>query len=354
MLRKETMTPRERMIAVLTRQKPDRIPMYYRATEEATIKLLKYLRCGTTAEMYERLHIDRTVYIVPKYVGPPIDQDKDMFGCSYRNIDYGTGTYRECVGHPLAEYETVDEIDANYIWPTAEWFDYSGIPETLKGKDDYPVSGGGWEPFLLYKNMRGEEQAFIDLIENPDIVRYCMEKLFAFYYENTYRILEKAGGKVLISSSGEDLGSQTSLLYSPEHIRTYFLPYHKRMIELIHQAGAYASFHSDGAIRKIIPDLIEIGIDILDPVQWRCFDMDREALKRDFGDQIIFHGGMDNQYTLPFGTVEDVRQEVIDNIRILGKGGGYIIGPCHNIQSVGPAENVVAMYETAYEYGWVY
>ena len=80
--------------------------------------------------------------------------------------------------------------------------------------------------------------------------------------------------------------------------------------------------------------------------------MEREGLKRDFGDKLIFHGGVDNQYTIPFGTVDEVKQEVIDNLRILGDGGGYIIAPCHNIQSVGPAENVVALYEAGYEYGW--
>jgi uroporphyrinogen decarboxylase len=99
--------------------------------------------------------------------------------------------------------------------------------------------------------------------------------------------------------------------------------------------------------------MIELGIDILNPIQWRCKGMEREGLKADFGDKIIFHGAVDNQYTLPFGTVEEVRQEVLDNLRILGAGGGYIIAPCHNIQAVSPVENILAMYETGYEHGWV-
>ena len=98
--------------------------------------------------------------------------------------------------------------------------------------------------------------------------------------------------------------------------------------------------------------MIEAGIDVMNPIQWRCTGMEREGLKQDFGDQVIFHGGVDNQYTLARGTVEEVRTEVIDNIRILGEGGGYILAPCHNIQVVSPAENIVAMYETAYEHGW--
>ena len=139
---------------------------------------------------------------------------------------------------------------------------------------------------------------------------------------------------------------------SLEHIREFLAPGMKRVIELAHQAGAYVFHHSDGAVRPWIPEAIALGMDVLNPVQWRCKGMEREGLKRDFGDRLVFHGAMDNQYTLPFGSVEEVRQEVIDNIRILGEGGGYILAPCHNIQAVGPAENVVAMYEMAYEYGW--
>jgi uroporphyrinogen decarboxylase len=125
----------------------------------------------------------------------------------------------------------------------------------------------------------------------------------------------------------------------------------RRMIQLAHEAGVYVFTHSDGAIRKIIPELIEIGIDLLNPIQWRCKGMERDGLKRDFGDRLIFHGGVDNQQTLPFGTVDDVRREVIDNMEIMGRGGGYILAPCHNIQSVSPVENIIAMYETGYEYG---
>ena len=97
--------------------------------------------------------------------------------------------------------------------------------------------------------------------------------------------------------------------------------------------------------------MIVAGIDVLNPIQWRCKGMEREGLKRDFGDRVAFHGGVDNQHTLAFGSVDEVREEVITNIRVLGQGGGYILAPCHNIQAVSPPENVVAMYETGYEVG---
>ena len=91
---------------------------------------------------------------------------------------------------------------------------------------------------------------------------------------------------------------------------------------------------------------------LMNPIQWRCEGMGREGLKRDFGNKLVFHGGVDNQYTLVYGTVEEVRREVLDNFRILGAGGGYILAPCHNIQVVSPPENIVAMYDAGYEYGW--
>lgn len=350
---KETMTPRERWLAVLNRQKPDRVPMDYWATPEVTATLMQYLGCETKQSLYERLHIDRVITVGPKYVGPPLPEDTDVFGCRYKEINYEGGTYRECVYHPLAEYKTLDEIKQHYKWPRPDWWDYSGIPEMVARNEKYPILAGGSEPFLTYKNLRGQEQAFMDLVLNPDIVHYCLDKLFNLCYENTLRIYEQIPGKVMITYVAEDLGAQEDLMYSPSQIREFFIPRMKRMIDLAHQAGAFVFHHSDGAIRKIIPDMIEAGIDVLNPIQWRCKGMGREGLKRDFGDKLIFHGGVDNQHTLAFGSVEDVRKEVLDNLRILGEGGGYILAPCHNIQPVSPPENIIAMYKTGYDNGWV-
>jgi uroporphyrinogen decarboxylase len=347
------MTPKERWLAVLRRERPDRLPMDYWATPEAMHKLVQALACSDQWEMFEQLHIDRVVTVGPRYAGPPIEPGHDMYGCHYQDVDYGSGVYAECVYHPLAQYNSIEEIEHNYTWPTADWFDYTVLPDQVQGKETYPIQGGGSEPFLIYKDLRGMEQAYVDLALHPDLVHYCLDKLFEFCYENTQRIYEAIPGQVNISYVGEDLGSQEDLLISPGMVREFFLPRMKRMIGLVHQAGAYAFFHSDGAVRRIIPDMIGIGIDVLNPLQWRCKGMDRQELKRDFGDRVVLHGGVDNQYTLAFGSVEEVREEVRYNIRVLGRGGGYILAPCHNIQAVSPPENVVAMYEAGYEYGWV-
>ena len=349
---RETMSSRERWQAVLERRKPDRVPMDYWSTSEADAKLQKHLGAATLGEALERLHVDKPLTVAAEYVGPTYAAGIDMFGCRFRDVRYETGVYNELVHSPLAEYESVADIEASYTWPTPDWFDYSAIPERIRGKEQRPIQGGGSEPFNRYCKLRGLEQAMMDLIVAPEIAHYCLDKLFELCYQDTLRIVEAIPGQVLISYVAEDLGSQTDLLFSVETIRTFLLPRMQRMIDLVHSAGAYVFHHNDGACRKIIPDMIGIGIDVLNPVQWRCPGMAREELKRDFGDKVVFHGAVDNQYTLPFGTVEEVRREVRDNLRILGDGGGYILAPCHNIQAVGPAENVVAMYEECHAAGW--
>jgi len=349
---KETMTSRERWLAVLRRETPDRVPMDYWATGETNRKLMKHLGLSTIDEVFERLHIDRPLSVAPAYTGPALPAGINVFGIRQTTIVYDGGSYAESVEPPLAQYGSVEEIEANYTWPSADWHDFSLIPKQIEGREDRPICGGGSEPFLLYKELRGEEQAFMDLALNPEIVHYCLDKLFDFAYEFTRRIYEAIPGKVLYSYVAEDMGAQDSLMFSPAQIREFLLPRMKRMMDLAHSAGAYVFHHNDGACRPILPDMIEGGIDILNPIQWRCKGMDREGLKRDFGSTVVFHGGVDNQHTLPFGSVEEVRQEVLDNLRILGEGGGYILAPCHNLQVVGPAENIVAMYETGYENGW--
>jgi len=381
----ETMTPSERWRAILERQPVDRLPMDYWGTPEVSAKLIKYFGLSEQSQdalvkdfgssrflptntdqvipqsrlleraVFKKLNIDFVVRLENKYVGPPVPLGEDPFGCRYQLVTYPEGSYIECVHNPLAKFDTLEAMAEGYSWPQPEWWDYSTIAAQVKGYEDYPIRAGGSEPFLFYKYLRGDEQAFFDLIEKPEIVHYVLGKLFDLTYENTKRMYEHIPNRekrLILTYVNEDLGSQNGLLYSPTHIREFLLPGMRRMMELAHEHGAYVFHHDDGSIRRILPDLIESGIDILNPVQWRLKDMAREGLKNDFGDRLIFHGGVDNQHTLPFGSVSEVRKEVIENIKLLGKGGGYILAPCHNIQPNTPIENILALYETGYEYGW--
>ena len=346
------MTPRERWLAVLQRRKPDRVPMDYWGTEETSAILRKQLGCRTIDQALAKLHVDYVVKLKPEYKGPRLPRRTDVFGCKYSSMDYGSGAYDECIYPPLAGYDSVEEIERHYKWPNPDWWDYSGIRGQIRGREMYPIRGGGSEPFLTYKYLRGQEKAFVDMIERPDIVRFCLGKLFDLAYENTVRIYEQIPGKVMLTYVAEDMGGQSGLMISPAHIREFLLPGMKRIIDLAHGAGVYVFHHNDGNVRRIVPDMVAAGIDLLNPVQWRNTGLDRAELKREFGDRLVFHGAMDNQRTLPFGSREDVIREVRENLEILGKGGGYILAPCHNIQSITPVGNIVAMYEAGYKMGW--
>jgi uroporphyrinogen decarboxylase len=351
-MKKESMTPLERWLAVFKREKPDRVPMDYWSTEEVTQNLCRYFGVNSRSEMLRMLHVDYVVSMNPKYIGPPLQPGFDVYGVQHAEINFGAGKYSEPVTRPLEKFKTVEEIEEQYSWPDPDWWDYSGLANSLRGFEEYPISGGGSEPFLIYKNLRGQELAMMDLVDNPEIVSYCLEKLFSLAYENTVRIYEEIPGRVTYSYVAEDMGGQSNLMISPKHIRNFLVPGMKRMVDLAHSAGAFAFHHNDGNIIQILPDMIDINIDILNPIQWRSNGMNRQFLKNTYGDKVIFHGAVDNQYTLPFGTTNEVREEVLENLSILGAGGGYILAPCHNIQPITPVENILAMYETGYHEGW--
>ena len=139
--------------------------------------------------------------------GPRLQSQADVFGCVYRDVDYGTGTYSEVITHPLARFGSVEEIEANYRWPSPDWYDYRGIPDQVAGWEHYPIQGGGSEPFLIYKNLRGQEQAMIDLVEHPEIVHYCLDKLFDLAYTDTR------------TGAGDDPGEGDVLLRGGRHGR---------------------------------------------------------------------------------------------------------------------------------------
>ena len=341
------MTPRERWLAVVGRKSTDRVPTDYWGTPEMNAKLKTELGCADDEELWRRLGIDRPHWVWCELRDPHAEERKgDVWGVQTRRVEYagGAGIYDEVVDPPLAAMETVEELK-RFQWPDPAWWDDSGVAGQCKGLDEWVVGGGYFSGFYLYSNMRGVELAMEDLIANPEFVHYALERIFEIHYSFIEKNLKAAGGRIDYVEVTEDLGMQEAPLFSMATFREFIRPRMKKMMDLVHRHGARVMTHSDGAIRAFIPELIEMGTNILNPIQWRCAGMDREGLKRDFGKDLVFHGGVDNQKTLPFGSVEDVRKEVRDNIRILGAGGGYILAPCHNVQVITPVANVVAMYD---------
>jgi len=349
------LTPRERWHAAISGKQPDLVPCDYSATGEVTARLMAELGCGTERDLWERLGIDKSIPVVPKH--PLATEDtwhmQSLFSIWHvetAKVTYGEGlgVYEEAVTHPLAAAETTTDIE-QFPWPDPEMWDFSQISTECGKWESYPIVGGCYEPFYLYCHLRGMERAFADLLLCPSMAEAGLERIFWIHESVIRRTLEPAGGRIDLIHVAEDLGTQESLLMSPQCFRRFLKPHMARMIEMVHSFGAKVIHHDDGAIRPMLPELIEIGIDILNPVQWRCHGMDREGLVRDFGQSLTFHGAVDNQQTLPFGTPEDVRREVLENIRIFRAARGYVVAPCHNIQPNTPTENIVAMYETVQE-----
>lgn len=347
------MTPRERWLALLAGRTPDRLPTDYRGTGEVTERLQRELGCPDAESLWRKLGVDHPRYLPvrAKLDHHPHDPQADLWGIRYTQVAYGTGVYSEASHHPLAPMTSVAEVE-RYRWPSAEDFDYAPIADFFAADDGArPIVGAAYEPFLLYAYLRGLEQSFEDLLLNSELAEAILTKIFDFYFEHNRRIFEAARlaprGKIDLFYLAEDLGSQTAPLMSLELYRRFLRPNQKKMADLVRSYGIHVFYHTDGAARLFLPDLIDhVGIEVLNPIQWRCPGMERESLVKDFGDKIIFHGGVDNQYTLPFGSVEEVIAEVHDNMRLFGDSPrGWICCPCHNIQPVTPTKNILAMYE---------
>lgn len=347
------MTPRERWVALLEGRTPDRIPTDLWATGEVYARLLRDLGCATHEALWRRLRVDR-----PRLVGPrahhshhPRDPQADLWGVRYRSINYGTGDYHEVDVPPMAGYTSVAEVHA-HPWPSPDDFDYEVVRHAVAADDGYRIlQAGSYEPFLKMCALRGIEQGFADLAENPEIADAILGHLFDFHYEYNRRIFEAGGGCIGMTYVAEDLGGQQSPLMSLATYRRFLLDNQRRMADLARRHGVHVFYHTDGAARPFLPDLVDVvGIEILNPIQWRCPGMARQDLVRDFGDRIGFHGAIDNQQTLPFGTVEDVVAEVRESIAMYA-GARWICAPCHNLQAVSATDNIVALYETIHAEG---
>ncbi len=353
------LTPRERVLAAIRHETLDRIPTDYWGTPEITGRLCQHLGCATTLELYDRLGIDGIIGVAPPYIGPTLPaldgsgwELFQVWGMRFKPQTYpGGGTYWEQCVYPLAAAQTSAELDA-YPWPKPEWYDYGELARRCAQHPDRAVEVGYSALFYFHNMLRGLEQSLMDPLLRPEFTHHLLRKIADTLYEYHARCFEATRGLAQLTQVTDDFGSQENLLISPKVFREFYKPHIQRAIDLAKSFDLIVFHHDDGAIRPLIPELVAMGIDVLNPIQWRCANMDPAELKASFGDQLCFHGGIDNQQTLPFGTPDDVRAEVARMIATLGSDRtGYILAPCHNIQPNTPVENVLAMYGAAREYG---
>jgi uroporphyrinogen decarboxylase len=264
-------------------------------------------------------------------------------------VSYGTGSYDEIVEYPLKDAQDVDDV-RKHAWPTTDLFDYSVLDERIQamqtdGEHCLMVWNGNIFESSWY--MRGFENMFLDLVMNPELAHEIMERVTVFFIDHFTKMLEVADGRVGLVFTADDIGGQNGLLMSLDMWEQNLKPYHVRLNKAIHEFGAKVIYHTDGAVMKAVDGLIDMGIDVLQALQFSAKGMNPKALKDQFGDRLCFEGGVSVQTTLPFGSAEDVRQETEELMTILGKQGGYILGPSHYIQAGTPPENIFAMFDTA-------
>jgi len=373
------MTSRERLLTALAHKQPDRVPAdlggivtgimagayrdlldYLGLEEQLAIIDTKQQLVRPSEAVLERLGID-TRYVFP---GQPrswqlkIEEDDhsytyvDELGIQMAMPKDG-GLYFDMAAHPLADL-SVEDLD-HYPWPDMRDPGYTdGLAERARKmyeETDYAlVSRIAGSMFERAWYLRGFEQFFMDLVVNERFVNALMDRLMALYMDYLDEYLGAVGQYLQVVMLGDDLGTQKGPMISLDLYRKFVKPRQKQMFAFVRERTDAAIFlHTCGSVYQFIPDLIEVGLQILNPVQVSAADMDPKRLKDEFGDRLCFWGGIDTQHTLPFGTPEDVRKETLERIAVLGRSGGYVLNPVHNIQTGVPPENIVAMYDAARE-----
>ncbi len=356
------LTHRERVLLALDHQETDRVPIALVCSginEPTRSELDAWLRQerGLTLDQYLRPRIDiRSV--APAYIGPPLPPRTDIWGVRRTPVSFGLGEYQEIEHYPLAGVRDVADLD-RLPWPSPDWFDYAGLPGRLAALDrdaEWCLMAANGNIFETSWYMRGFERLFGDLALQPELAEAIFTRVTDFYGEYFRRTLAAAGGRIDLVFTADDIGGQSGLLMSLGMWERALKPHHARLNQVIHEHGARVIYHSDGGVAEAVPGLLDMGIDILQALQFDARGMDPRALKESFGDRLCFEGGVSVQQTLPFGTAEDVRREVIERIEVLGRDGGYILGPSHAIQAGTPVANIVALFDTAASYqrggGW--
>jgi len=338
------MNSRDRVLTALNHQMPDRVPRNFWAEPPTWNRLFQHLGHEDKERLLVDLGIDIRFLDVPGPPETPVENGvfQNFWGERYFYQSTPWGPMREDIPGALADAKTVDDL-LNFPWQSPDVFDYSSLPEQCKHWKDHALLYGFadiWERPAL---VRGMQNMFLDMVDRPDWVHFLCRKFTDFYKEDYTRAAEATNGRIDMFLLISDLGSQRGPLISNRMFQEFVAPYIKEMCDLIHELGAKVLFHSCGSIRPFISDLIELGVDVLDPIQ-PIGDMIPETLKSEFGDRLCFHGGIDMQQLLPQGTPEEVRAEAQRYENVLGKGGGYILAPAHLFQPDIPPENVLAVY----------
>jgi len=348
-------TSKERVLAAIDHRVSDRTPITFDAEIEVYDALHNHLGTKTKEELFDRLHVDTWMILPGNFMYPKEYDDKDekvsIWGYRTHKAHYSGGEYDELAVSPLAGKHEIADID-NHPWPEKGTLEFSHFTREAAEHADMGIIGVfTWGSYFIATFVRGMEDLFMDFAIRKEYAHHLIdtitEKALVFLDE----MLENHADAIDIVYMADDYCSQLGPLFSPDMFREFVMPYLTAMVERVHAYDKAFLLHVCGAVRPLLPMIVEAGVDMLEPIQIRAEGMEPAGLKRDFGKDICFYGGVDLQRTLCKGTPEEVTSEVKRLIDILGKDGGYIIGPGHTyIQIDAPMENIMAMYDTADTY----
>ena len=377
-------TSRKRIEAALRHETPDRVPLDFAITLKAYLGLReclglpfehnvqadRFFEVRPALDVISALGVDMTFVRLskPRHVAPraplPDGTQLDEWGVGRKRVDLPGGASLFEVTYSPWKHLHPDEIDLDaYAWPDPYdpgFTDGLAVEaQRLYQETDLALMGRFGGPILeIAAYLRGFEQWLMDLVQHPEFSLRLLHRIADIQIALDEAGIREAGETLSVFKvSGEDLGMQDRPLFSMKVWKEVLYPVLDRRWRAARAAldryapRAKIMLHSDGAIRPFLPDIVASGVALIDPVQGMCKGMELEALKRDFGDRLAFHGGVDTQFTLPFKTAAEVCAETRRVIRALGPRGGLIAGPSHFIQADVPAENIVALCQTVVNEG---
>ncbi len=344
------MTSKERVLRTFEFGLPDRIPVDFSACELVCKRLMQMLGFKEQLELLEALHVDFRWPKAP-WIGPELKTSQGVSTDYFGIPRAGVGDFGYATDHPLKNISSTKDIE-NYPWPSPDFFDYCVFQEECDKFDKYAILGGAWSwVFNAATDLVGMERFMVLLYDDPNFAYCLMERICDFFWEVSRRMFSVAKGKIDIFFIGDDYGAQEGPLISLSTWRKLVKPHIKRLYSLAKSYGLKIMQHSCGSIEVFLPDLIEIGLDAIDPVQVRAKNMSIDHLIKKYRRRLVFHGSMDTQKTLPFGTRDDVKREVLHRVELFKNYRGLIIAPSQDFLPEIPLENILAMYQTAHKYG---
>ncbi len=339
------MTHRERVLNAIKHKNVDRIPFDFWAEQPTLERLYSFYGTRILDKILDDFDVDmrHVEAIMPpeKYYG---DFYQNFWGERYIYRETKWGPMREDIPGALSGAKNIEDLE-DFDWPNPDDFDYTKLKSTCDKYDGYALMYGFADIWQRPCLVRGMENAFMDLYVNPEWVHFLGRKYTDFYIKDYTNAFHQSGGRIDIFLVISDLGSQHGPLISTEIFDEFIAPYLKELVDCIHGLGAYVMYHSCGMIFPFIERLIDIGVDILDPIQSVTPEMTPENLKENFSKRICFHGGIDVQKLLVHGTPDEVKMGIEHYLKVFGKNGGYICSPSHLFQPDIPPENIKAFYE---------